>query len=128
MCENLIKEKGMRCKAFPDGIPSEVVLNRKKEGEICNQGIGYKKAELNQYYSQLALVNTLPYNIYIGNDFMIRVKDMNEYYWYPCPHCGKKKMQKLRKDTKLINFPAYCKWCKQETLITLYEPPRQEAN
>lgn len=51
-----------------------------------------------------------------------------KYYWYPCPHCGKKKMQRLRRDTKLTNFPAYCKWCKRETLISIQEPPRQEVN
>ena len=30
----------------------------------------------------------------------------------------------MRKDTKFVNLPAYCKYCKTENLITV-EPKRQ---
>ncbi|MBE5877693.1 MAG: conjugal transfer protein [Lachnospiraceae bacterium] len=50
------------------------------------------------------------------------------YYWYPCPHCGKHKMQRMRRDTKVENFPAYCKRCKTESIISILEPPRQVVN
>ena len=42
-CINLIENSGMKCKAFPDGIPSEVRQKKIEEGCTCNQGIGYKK-------------------------------------------------------------------------------------
>ena len=41
-----------------------------------------------------------------------------KYFWYPCPKC-KGKMFMIREDTKLVNFPGYCKKCKTESLITL---------
>lgn len=40
-------------------------------------------------------------------------------FWYTCPVCGNRKMLKYRKDTVLINFPGYCKYCKTESLITI---------
>ena len=53
-------------------------------------------------------------------------------FWYPCPRCGNPKMLKVRSDTRLINFPGYCKRCKQESIITKYEdepePERARAN
>ncbi|MFQ7223108.1 MAG: cysteine-rich KTR domain-containing protein [Lachnospiraceae bacterium] len=48
-------------------------------------------------------------------------------YWYPCPNCGFPKMIKYRKDTTIINFPGYCKKCKQESIITI-EPKRRIVN
>lgn len=38
-------------------------------------------------------------------------------YWVPCPICGAKMIQ-CREDTILVRFPAYCKRCKKEYLIT----------
>nr|DAU68167.1 MAG TPA: cysteine-rich protein [Caudoviricetes sp.] len=52
---------------------------------------------------------------------------MNVEYWYPCPNCGFPKMIKYRKDTTIINFPGYCKKCKQEAIITI-EPKRRIVN
>lgn len=46
------------------------------------------------------------------------------YYWCTCPKCGNPKLVMLRRDTKLRNFPAFCKYCKEESLITI-EPKRQ---
>ena len=39
--------------------------------------------------------------------------------WVMCPVCGNKTRIKIRKDTKLINFPLYCPKCKHETLIAV---------
>ena len=39
--------------------------------------------------------------------------------WVMCPVCGNKTRTKIRKDTKLINFPLYCPKCKHETLIAV---------
>lgn len=39
--------------------------------------------------------------------------------WYPCPKCGNTKMIKIRPDTMLKNFPAYCKKCKTESVINV---------
>lgn len=49
------------------------------------------------------------------------------YYWVGCPKCGFPKMQILRSDTALWNFPGYCKKCKTESIITI-EPKRQTVN
>lgn len=38
--------------------------------------------------------------------------------WYPCPKC-KGKMFMIREDTKLVNFPGYCKKCKTESIISI---------
>lgn len=50
--------------------------------------------------------------------------------WSKCPICGNPKMFKMRKDTILINFPSYCKYCKQESIITniKIEPKSQIVN
>ena len=49
------------------------------------------------------------------------------YYWYKCPNCGNPKMFAVRDDTKLVNFPGYCKKCKTESIITT-EPKRRIMN
>lgn len=41
------------------------------------------------------------------------------YLWKRCPHCGNPKMVRLRNDTQVINFPAFCKKCKRESIITI---------
>lgn len=46
--------------------------------------------------------------------------------WCMCPRCKNPKMIKLREDTVLINFPAYCKKCKTENIITI-EPKSRIA-
>lgn len=43
---------------------------------------------------------------------------MERTYWIACPRCGGK-MLMVRDDTKLVNFPGYCKKCKNESIITL---------
>lgn len=43
--------------------------------------------------------------------------------WYLCPIC-KRKLLKYREDTVLKNFPAYCKQCRNESIITI-EPVSQ---
>lgn len=39
--------------------------------------------------------------------------------WCKCPKCGYEHFLKLRPDTQIIKFPAYCKKCKSEILITI---------
>ena len=48
-------------------------------------------------------------------------------YWIECPICKNPKMQLVRSDTKLVNFPAYCKKCKNESVINL-APKSQVMN
>ncbi|MCM1159373.1 MAG: cysteine-rich KTR domain-containing protein [Bacteroidales bacterium] len=43
--------------------------------------------------------------------------------WYRCPICTRK-LLKYRDDTILKNFPAYCKQCRNEILVTI-EPVSQ---
>ena len=50
---------------------------------------------------------------------MVYVLEKANYYWIKCPSCGHPKMQFMRNDTKVVNFPAYCKRCKTENLITI---------
>ena len=45
--------------------------------------------------------------------------------WVGCPKCGGK-MLMVREDTKLVNFPAYCKKCKSESVIN-FEPMSREV-
>jgi len=40
-------------------------------------------------------------------------------YWYACPRCGNPKMLRYREDTRVVNFPGYCKKCKHESLIKI---------
>ena len=49
------------------------------------------------------------------------------YKWFKCPRCGNPKMILIRDDTVLINFPGYCKYCKEQTIITI-EPKSQIGN
>ena len=44
--------------------------------------------------------------------------------WYKCPVCGNEHFLKLRPDTHIVKFPAYCKKCKKEILVTI--EPRAE--
>ena len=39
-------------------------------------------------------------------------------HWLECPTCHQPKMIKYRDDTELVNYPAWCKQCKTENLIT----------
>lgn len=41
-----------------------------------------------------------------------------EYEWIACPICGNPHMTKVRGDTRLYFFPAFCKRCKGETILT----------
>ncbi|WP_461612928.1 cysteine-rich KTR domain-containing protein [Clostridium sp. Marseille-QA1073] len=43
---------------------------------------------------------------------------MQKDKWILCPVCENKTRLKIRKDTRLENFPLYCPKCKQETLIS----------
>lgn len=45
-------------------------------------------------------------------------------HWCKCPKCGYEHFLKVRQDTKIIRFPAYCKRCKKEIIITI--EPRAE--
>lgn len=47
--------------------------------------------------------------------------------WYKCPKCGNAHFIKIRPDTKIVNFPAYCKRCKTESLINI-EPRAGTVN
>ncbi len=47
--------------------------------------------------------------------------------WFRCPRCGFERFIKVRPDTRIRNFPAYCKKCKKEILITI-EPRAEVVN
>lgn len=40
-CKNC--KKDMKCEAYPDGIPTEVMYEQKEEHEICNNGVMFEK-------------------------------------------------------------------------------------
>jgi len=44
-----------------------------------------------------------------------------KWYWKPCPNpeCSNGHFMKVRTDTRIVNYPAYCKKCKTESLITI---------
>lgn len=52
---------------------------------------------------------------------------MQKEYWYECPNCGFPKMLKYFDNTKIVNFPGYCKKCKTETIIKI-EPKSRIVN
>lgn len=52
---------------------------------------------------------------------------INENGFIHCPKCGRVTKVKVNKNTVLKNFPLFCTWCKEETIIN-YEPePRASA-
>lgn len=44
---------------------------------------------------------------------------MKKSYWVACPKCGYPHFIKRNQDTVLVNFPAYCKGCKNEINISI---------
>lgn len=42
---------------------------------------------------------------------------MDEKHHICCPRCGRRTKVMVRTDTKLVNFPLFCPWCKKETII-----------
>lgn len=44
-----------------------------------------------------------------------------ESTWIICPVCHGKTHTKIRKDTKMSNFPLFCHKCKQESLIDVQD-------
>ncbi len=50
-----------------------------------------------------------------------------EYEWIACPICGNPHMTKVMGDTQLYRFPAFCKRCKAETIITMNQNKRALA-
>lgn len=67
------------------------------------------------------------YNKHIEHKFILWNGDAmkGKKYWIACPKCGSK-MLMVREDTKLLNFPGYCKHCKEESIISL-EPMSRVA-
>ena len=49
---------------------------------------------------------------------------VNRTRWLACPKCSRK-MIMVRDDTVLINFPGWCKNCKEESIITLEPESRK---
>lgn len=47
------------------------------------------------------------------------------FRWCKCPKCGYDHFMKIRPDTIIRRYPAYCKKCKTEILITI--EPRAET-
>ncbi len=43
----------------------------------------------------------------------------NESLWIHCPCCDRRTRVKVFADTVLINFPLFCQWCKNETIINV---------
>lgn len=50
-----------------------------------------------------------------------------KYFWKKCPKCGNEHFIKVSKETRIYKFPAYCKKCKNETMITI-EPKQLILN
>ena len=73
--------------------------------------------------TKLQNANILTLKLQNGNKRGGLMKEYNSsiYYWHQCPKCGNPKMTRLRQDTVIKNFPAYCKYCKKETVITVNE-------
>lgn len=46
-------------------------------------------------------------------------KQPAEVHWLACPHCLQPHLIRFRDDTILVNYPAWCKKCKRESIITL---------
>ena len=44
--------------------------------------------------------------------------------WGICPQCGNPKMIKTVRGTMLRKFPAYCKYCKAETIVNWKAPEK----
>lgn len=58
-----------------------------------------------------------------GRDNMNREKTQ----WVSCPVCKQPHLLKKFADTRIIHFPAYCKKCKGEVIITI-EPQSRIVN
>lgn len=59
---------------------------------------------------------------------MIRAT-VNENGYLICPKCGRKTKTKVHSQTILRDFPLWCTWCKQQTIIEYrqsQEPERPE--
>lgn len=70
------------------------------------------------------------YNGLVGKHIFRDKRDggrMQEEHWYKCPNCGFPRMLKYFDDTKIVNFPGYCKKCKTETIIKI-EPKSRIVN
>lgn len=50
-----------------------------------------------------------------------------KYFWMKCPKCGNEHFIKVSKETRIYKFPAYCKKCKNEIVITI-EPRAEVVN
>jgi ribosomal protein S27E len=48
-----------------------------------------------------------------------------KFKWMKCPKCGNEHFIKVSRETRIYKFPAYCKKCKNEIVITV--EPRAEA-
>ncbi|MCH5271585.1 MAG: hypothetical protein J1E83_12685 [Lachnospiraceae bacterium] len=49
------------------------------------------------------------------------------YKWLKCPRCGNEHFIKVFPHTSIHSFPAYCKKCKNEIVISI-EPKSRTAN
>lgn len=45
------------------------------------------------------------------------MKEQEVMQWIICPKCGKQTRVKVKETTVMKDFPLFCTWCKQETLI-----------
>ena len=50
-------------------------------------------------------------------DGQVFIKMKKETQWISCPKCGKQTRVKVKETTIMKDFPLFCTWCKQETLI-----------
>lgn len=50
-----------------------------------------------------------------------------ETKWLKCPRCGNPHFIKYARETRIYKFPAYCKKCKNEIMITV-EPRAKAVN
>ena len=83
-------------------------------------GVKQEKRGQKQKEQQPAPENVRPEPEPLPNNFL---KDDNG--WGLCPIC-RKKILKLTSTTKLVNFPAYCKSCKMEHLVSWWNVENKE--
>lgn len=36
-----------------------------------------------------------------------------------CPRCGRKTKTKVNSNTRVYNFPLWCGWCRNETMVNV---------
>lgn len=76
--------------------------------------------------NRLVIINVDCYNCAITSKTIGERINMDSH-WVKCPRCGNKHFIKVSPETRIYKFPAYCKRCKNEIVITV-EPRAKAVN